>query len=302
MRYAPVGGGSYHWVVRDGQGRQWFAIVDDLDNKSWLGDTRAAVFTGLRAAMDTAFALRHRAGLRFVVAPVRALRGETVLPLSPKYAVAVFPFIRGASGHFGAELPAVERAQLVDMLAALHRSAPTAVRALPHQTGLSRRAVLEAALGELGQPWHGGPFSEPARALLTGAAEQVRHLLNTFDQLAARVTAAALEPVITHGEPHPANIIRTGTGRMLIDWDTVGLAPHERDLWMVASETGEESRRYTQATGRRVDPAALALYRIRWALDDISAFVQQLRYPHCRSADSEHTWLGLKYTLARARP
>src|SRR4029077_13351490 len=69
--------------------------------------------------------------------------------------------------------------------------------------------------------------------------------------------------VITHGEPHPGNIIRVapnadadglaaaddaaagatgGAGPasgaiMLIDWDTVGLAPPERDLWMAAHQT-----------------------------------------------------------------
>jgi spectinomycin phosphotransferase len=288
--------------VHDSQGGQWFVTVDDLDSKrSWLGETRVAAAEGLRAAFDTAFALRHHAGLRFVVAPIPALHGETVLPLGPKYTVAVFPFIHGASGRFGEKLPAGERAHLVDMLAALHRSTSTAAQASVRQIALRRRGTLETALSELSQPWHGGPFSEPARALLTGTAEPVRHLLETFDQLAERMTTA-LEPVITHGEPHPANFIRAGTGRMLVDWDTVGLAPPERDLWIVASDIGEESRRYTRATGRRVDPAALALYRIRWALDDISAFVEQFRTPHRRSADTEHMWLSLNDVLARARP
>jgi spectinomycin phosphotransferase len=161
-----------------------------------------------------------------------------------------------------------------------------------------RRGVLEAALRELGQPWHGGPFSEPARALISGTAEHIRDLLATFDHLAGRVTA--LEPVVTHGEPHNANLMRADTGVMLIDWDTVGLAPPERDLWMVVSGSGEETRRYSQATGRPVDPAALALYRIRWTLDDISAFLHMFRNRHGRTADAEHTWLGLSKTLARA--
>jgi hypothetical protein len=60
---------------------------------------------------------------------------------------------------------------------------------------------------------------EPARALITRTAGHIRHLLASFDQLAERVTA--LEPVVTHGEPHHANLIRAGTGVMLIDWDTV---------------------------------------------------------------------------------
>ena len=33
---------------------------------------------------------------------------------------------------------------------------------------------------------------------------------------------------------------------MLIDWDTVGLARPERDLWSLATETGDEFRRYTE--------------------------------------------------------
>jgi len=35
------------------------------------------------------------------------------------------------------------------------------------------------------------------------------------------------------------------------------------------------------------------------ALDDISAFVQMFRTRHRRTADAEHTWLGLNNTLAR---
>ncbi len=31
LRYAPVGGGSYHWVVTSDPGEQWFVTVDDLD-------------------------------------------------------------------------------------------------------------------------------------------------------------------------------------------------------------------------------------------------------------------------------
>ena len=297
MRYAPVGGGSYHWVVRDGQEGAWFVTVDDLDDKSWLGDTRAAVGAGLRSAMDTAVALRHNAGLRFVVAPIPAVHGETVLPIGSKYAVAVFPFMHGASGRFGEDLPAAERGQVVNMLAALHRATPAATQAPVALIGLPLRGVVETALSELDQPWCGGPLSEPARALLASTAGHIRRLLETFDQLAEHVTAAP-DPVITHGEPHPANIIRAGPRRMLIDWDTVGMAPPERDLWMVVSDTGDEARCYTEATGRAVDPAALAFYRLRWALFDISAFTHRLRHRHRRSADAEHAWQGLKDTLA----
>ena len=86
---------------------------------------------------------------------------------------------------------------------------------------------------------------------------------------------------------------------MLIDWDTVALAPPERDLWMVATETGDELRRYTELTGRPVDAAAIELYRLRWALDDLSCFVRDLRAPHRRTPGTEHAWQALQTTIAQ---
>jgi spectinomycin phosphotransferase len=300
MRYARVGGGSYHWAVRDRAGGRWFVTVDDLDDKDWLGETREEVFAGLRAAMDTALALRGRAGIRFAVAPVPSSGGQTVRPLGARHALAVFPFLRGRPGRFGEVVSAPDRARLLDMLAALHGSTPAVAATPVPGLGLPGRGGLESALRELDQTWCGGPFAEPARALLAGAADRVRRMLGTFDELCERVAARSAAPVITHGEPHPGNVIRVGPQLMLIDWDTVGLAPPERDLWQVAGPAGEELSRYTEATGRPVDPDALALYRLRWPLDDTAAFVRQLRSAHHRSAGAEHAWRALQRTLAHA--
>jgi spectinomycin phosphotransferase len=296
--YAAVGGGSYHWVVADAAGQRQFVTVDDLGEKGWLGETPAAAFEGLRTAMDTASALRRQADLQFVVAPIPTRRGETLRPLGSRYAVTVFPMLDGAGGQWGEPLSEQDRAATVDMLAVLHRSTPAAAGASVARLGLARRADLDAALSGLDHRWCTGPYGERARALLAGSAAQLVRLLARFDQLADRVAAAGREMVVTHGEPHPGNVVRVGTERLLVDWDTVGLALPERDLWwVVVSETGDEASRYVEATGRRVDPAALALYRLRWALDDLSLFVRQFRSEHGETADTEHAWASLKATV-----
>jgi spectinomycin phosphotransferase len=300
LRYAPVGGGSYHWVVTGRRAERWFVTVDDLDDKGWLGRTRPAVFSGLRAAMDAALRLRCEHGLGFVLAPVPALDGQPVRPLGGRHALAVFPFLSGSPGRWDEPLPEPDLDELVAMLAALHRVDPAAIRLPRRDVGLSWRGDLEAALRELGRPWTGGPFTEPARALLAGAAGPVRRGLCTLDRWAS-TPAAAASLVITHGEPHPGNVIRAAgddARLILIDWDTVALAPPERDLWMVATETGDELRRYTELTGRPVDPTALELYRLRWALDDLSCFVRDLRAPHRRTPGTEHAWQALEITIA----
>jgi spectinomycin phosphotransferase len=310
LRYAAVGGGSYHWEVTAGYPERWFVTVDDLDDKGWLGRTRLAVFSGLRAAMDAALWLRREAGLGFVLAPVPALDGQAVRPLGGRHAVAVFPFLPGSPGQWDEPLPGPELGELVAMLAALHRVDPAAARLPQREVGVSWRDDLELALRELGRPWTGGPFTEPARELLAGAAGPARRGLDALDRWASGPDAAA-NLVITHGEPHPGNVIRVtparaggagpargGAGLMLIDWDTVALAPPERDLWMVVTETGDELRRYTELTGRPVDATALELYRLRWALDDLSCFVRDLRAPHRRTSGTEHAWQALEITIA----
>ncbi|MFG2077560.1 phosphotransferase family protein [Nonomuraea maritima] len=73
--------------------------------------------------------------------------------------------------------------------------------------------------------------------------------MREFDRPAARAGA----PVLTHGEPHPGNVLRAGSRTLLVDWDTVGTAPPERDLWHVVRDAGDLAR-YAAATGRTPDP------------------------------------------------
>jgi spectinomycin phosphotransferase len=79
----------------------------------------------------------------------------------------------------------------------------------------------------------------------------------------------------------------------LIDWDTVGLASRERDLWILGTANPGDLDLYSEVSGRSVDERAIALYRIRWQLDDISLFVDDLRSAHQRTADTEHAWSAL---------
>ncbi|MFI1096947.1 phosphotransferase [Streptomyces sp. NPDC020917] len=283
VEYRPVGFGSYHWAVRTGSGGL-FVTVDALQ------DDPAAALRRLDLAFRTALALRRDAGLDFVVAPLSSRGGAVVRPLGDRHAVAVFPLVEGEAGDFGVHRPE-DRPQVLDLLVRLHAAGVEAPRA---ELVLPGRGALEDALSAVDRPWNGGPYSEPARLLLAGRAAHVRGLLGEFDRLAGLVAAESAPWVVTHGEPHPGNVLRGPAGPRLIDWDTVLLAPPERDLWMVA---GDGVRRggtaddglldaYTRATGRPVSAAALSLYRLWWDLADIANYVATLRHRHRRTDDT----------------
>jgi len=296
MRYVPVGFGSYHWEVTDTAGRRHFVTVDDLDAKGWLGDDRESTFDGLRAAFDVALALRRDAGLPFVVAPTPDADGGTLRRAGPRYSVALFPFV-DAVGRSGMAHATAVRADVLRLLAELHGATGVALPAArDRDLTLPYRPQLEAALRELDRPWTGGPYSEPVRELLADNAEDLRERLRAFDQLAREVDAAVGGFVITHGEPHAGNVLLGAGQAFLVDWDTVGLAPPERDLCLVGGDAAELAL-YTDLTGRRVDPAAIDLYTRRWELDDIGAFTSVLRSVHAHTADTEKAWDGLRRYL-----
>jgi spectinomycin phosphotransferase len=290
--YVPVGGGSYHWRAVDGESRTY-----------WVTAYIAAA-TGLRASLATAIALRDGGNLEFVVAPIRTPAGEALRPLGSGYAVALYPYLEAEPLTFGRRLDDPRAVELAGQLARLHGADVSLASGLREVAAEVRgQPELERALGELETPWQGGPFSEPARQALGRHQRGIRELLHLFDELAH--TAEAAEPVTTHGEPHPANLLLAGGRLLVIDWDTVALSSPERDVWWLDGHPAA-LKVYEQAAGRSLDPVRMRLYRVRWTLDDIASFVQMFRSPHERNPDTERWWsFAARLTLAAenaARP
>jgi spectinomycin phosphotransferase len=289
VRYASVGYGAYHWTAIDAAGARWFATVARAASPDDVAD--------LRATLECASELAN-AGLDFIVAPVRAATGEVAVPAESAYVISLFPFIDGLPLRFGDILTAADRLAVAEMLAALH-TAPAPTNPVPIRSLNPRsRRQLDISLRERGRPWRGGPYAEAARALVTKRAAGLEAALAAFDELVAEV-AAASPLVLTHGEPHPGNVIRRGASFQLLDWDTAGLAPAERDLWWILSDTGAEAARYAELTGRAVSEPAVDLYRRRWDLDDVGLFLAEFRAEHRQDQDTEVGWAGLVAAVER---
>jgi spectinomycin phosphotransferase len=152
---------------------------------------------------------------------------------------------------------------------------------------LPGRGHLEAALAELDVPWTGGPLAEPARAAVRRSASELAELLALADELAAAARRDGGDWVVTHGEPHAGNVMRTGGGRRLVDWDTVALAPRERDLWLLVAGGGRAVvDDYERLTGVRPSDAGLDYFRLMWELKDLAEYLNVLRAPHREDADT----------------
>ena len=254
--HLPVGWGAHHWRVDVAGEPTLFLNLDP--------DLPRHTVASLEAAYSSAAAL----GLDFVCASLPSLQGPYVVALGARKA--------SVTGWLDGHRPAESVAELPDLLARLH-AAPAPAGALPWTS------EVEPRLGDLlrdllQQPWS-GPLGPTARELV------VEHLtrVGAWSREHARLLSLA-DPssyVVTHGEPHVRNQWVARGRTWLIDWESLRLAPRERDLATLVHE------------GRDVDhdPQMVRLFDLEWRLGEIWSFAQWLQGPHVGDAD-DHTALG----------
>ena len=83
--------------------------------------------------------------------------------------------------------------------------------------------------------------------------------------------------VITHGEPHAANVVIDTTGPVLVDWESALVAPPERDLWVLDPGDGSVLAAYTEATGVALVEERLDYYRLWYDLFEIAGYIDLFR-------------------------
>lgn len=303
IRYQPVGFGSHHYLAIGADDRRWFVNVDELSIGASDASERAdRAFADLRRALRTTLQLR-RIGLEFVHPPTPASDGELLARLD-SFAVSVFEFVAGTAGEFGSERSRTDRRWILAALGRMHAASPEISSTLPRRDDLtvSRRTEFLHVMSELDRPWTGGPFAEPAREALSGRTSAIHQLFEQYDALASAVRSNRDPWVVTHGEPHPGNVLHPDVGTdLLIDWDTVAIGPPERDLWHLAPLDTDDLTTYLRAGGTRLPhPAAIRSYRLNWQLSEICSYAVDFRAAHADDANTRTAWAGFVEKLPRA--
>jgi spectinomycin phosphotransferase len=256
VEHLPVGWGAHHWRV-DVDGEPTLFATLDPDLPRHTHDSLAA-----------AYASAARLDLDFVWPSLPGLDGAHVVPVGARTA--------SVTGWLEGERPTDSVPELPDLLAELH-AAPVPPSAL------AWRSEVDPHLGDrlrdlLQQPWP-APLGAAARALVVERLTQVGGWAREHARLVALADPTTY--VVTHGEPHVRNQWLARGRTWLIDWESLVLAPRERDLATLVHE------------GRDVDhdPEMVRLFDLEWRLSEIWSFAQWLQGPHLGDAD-DHTALG----------
>jgi spectinomycin phosphotransferase len=96
--------------------------------------------------------------------------------------------------------------------------------------------------------------------------------------------------VITHGEPLGPNLLQCADGRFkLVDWDSLLIAPRERDLWELPRD-GPTLASYGERVQAPIEERMLRLYRAWYDRAETSVYVSLFRSPHKLGQNTTTAW------------
>ncbi|GAA5152034.1 hypothetical protein GCM10023340_31650 [Nocardioides marinquilinus] len=263
VEHLPVGFGAHHWrASADGEPRL-FVTLDVVG----VAGARHADAGSLHDAYATAAELARsvdavHAGLAPWVVPC----GSGPLSVTP-WLDAVRP-------------AALDEPATAAVLDALHRATPPATT--PRWRTVVPPGLADDLASRVRRPWTAGPHGERVRTALVERLDDVHRWVARHHHLAS---VAPQRPwVVTHGEPGLHNQLVTADGRLLlVDWESVRLAPAERDL----------------RTLDRGDPEMLELFDLEWRLEEVGQYAAWFEGPHADTADARTAVEGLMEELER---
>lgn len=270
VEHLPVGFGAHHWRVGD-----LFVTLDLLGRRH----TRESLESTYAAAASLA-----AQGLEFVHAGVPA-RGRTfTVPLADAGALSATPWCTGTAGDGSfTDERAVTTSGLLDRL---HATAPPP--GLRLWSPLVGPGLADELTRRTARPWTAGPHGETARHALRDHLTHLASWTADYHRLAATTDPATWVP--THGEPDPGNQLDTPDGVLLVDWESLMLAPAERDLRTLVDAGHPHPR-------AGVD--ALALFDLEWRLDEVAQYATWFEEPHGDTENDRIALGGLLHELGR---
>ncbi|GAA3702801.1 hypothetical protein GCM10022204_19920 [Microlunatus aurantiacus] len=277
VEHLAVGFGAHHWRVDGPAGPSLFATYDRFGTRHTVDSLTSAYAGAIRLA---------DAGLEFVLAPLRTRSGGVLVPVA-QGALSCTPWVDAAVvGEGTVDDADVAVANIAD-LARLHAADPPA--GLPGWAPVVEPDTGDRLAGLVANPWTTGPYGERARRAVAGRLPAIATWARRY--LALAEAAADRRWVVTHGETHTRNQLMTRDGIRFVDWESLKLAPRERDLATLVQA----------GYGARVDadPEMVELFDLEWRLAEIVAYAHWFAAPHTGTDDDRIAYDGLLDELDR---
>ncbi|MCB9450032.1 MAG: aminoglycoside phosphotransferase family protein [Anaerolineaceae bacterium] len=253
--------------------------------------------------------LLYDQGITPVIPPLTTHAGALWME-TDGYALAVYPFVAGQDAY---AVPMLDRhwVELGQAFQAIHAVIipPDLAGRIPRETYTSHyRDTVRRFLQTTAEATYSDPVSAGLAALLSHQHATINRIISRAESLAARLKAESSPLVLCHADMHAGNVLLDSAGGLhIVDWDTLILAPKERDLMYAGgglfpnqrTPQEEETLFYRGYSSAQPDPAGLAYYRYERIVQDIAAYCEQILYTEPHNADRA---VGLRQLTGQFTP
>jgi spectinomycin phosphotransferase len=226
------------------------------------------------------------AGMPHLISPLATQTTGALWTQLALFTVILYPFVTGRSG-WKVELSQQQRIELGAGLQALHTSVVPSelTRTIPHEAYTPAwRDRVTAFLRQMPEYVIDDPVAAHLVHMLQAKRATIHHLVARAEQLASLLVHQPLERCLCHGGIDAGNILIDTANRLyLVDWDTLVMAPKERDLMFIGGGVGGMWNRdhevgwFYQGYGQTsINLAALTYYRYERIVQDIAVTCEQL--------------------------
>jgi spectinomycin phosphotransferase len=257
-----------------------YRVIAD-DQRPYFLKLRSGEFDEIAVAIPR---LLSEQGMAEIIAPIPASTGQLWASVDA-FAAILSPFVPGRNG-WETQVSDRQRVQIGAALKRLHTLAvPEALRQrIPRESFSPRwRDLVRDFQARAEHTNFAEPVAARLAALLRAKRPIVDQLVLRAEQLARQLQTRSLEYVMCHADIHAGNLLIDGDTLHIVDWDTLILAPKERDLMFVGSgidsvwKSERQQELFYQGYGpTEVDWEALAYYRYQRIVEDIAVYCQQL--------------------------
>ena len=224
-------------------------------------------------------------GIAQIIAPIATSTGQPWTRVDA-FTVILYPFVTGENG-FDRHLSDHQWIGLGVALKQMHTAALPCdlTEQLPHETYSSHwRELVRTFQARVEHEAFDDPAAAQLATLLRSNHDVVSELVGRAGQLGEALRGRSLDTVLCHGDIHAGNVlIDQNDALYIVDWDTLSVAPKERDLMFIGAGIGHiwnsarEEGLFYQGYGRTaIDSMALAYYRHERIVQDIAAYCEQL--------------------------
>ncbi len=295
LEFLPLGADRQTAVYR--------AVADDA---GYFVKLRGGAFDELTIVVPK---LLHDQGIEAVIAPLATRSGRLWAALGD-FKLTAAPFVAGRDGY-EVDLTDQQWVEFGRTLKTIHAATmPRAViDRLPRETYSDQwRAEVRRFMTLVEAANFVDPVAAELAALLRDQRAVVERLVGRAEALAADLKTRSLPLILCHADLHAGNLLIADEGRLyVVDWDTLILAPKERDLMFAGgglfagrrSPEEEEALFYRGYGNIQIDAAALVYYRCERIVQDVAAYCEAILLTDVGGQDRAN---GLRQLTSQFQP